>query len=95
MKTDVIITMTMEEFMEAISSAVRVELKKHLPEELENDELMKVHHVQKLLHVSKPTVYSYVHKGLITAYKIEGRTFFLRSEILKLLKSDNNETSRS
>ena len=38
------------------------------------------------LQISLPTLHDWVNRGLIKAHKIEGRTYFLQSELLEVIK---------
>lgn len=82
--------MTKEEFLEAISSAVQEELKDCCGED---EEILKTSQVLDMLGVSKPTLYVYIEKGLIPQYKVEGRVFFLKSEVIKMIKNGRQDLS--
>lgn len=86
MKNGIIIPLSEKEVKELICSCVRTELEKVQLQSSGEDEILKTHELCKLLQISKPTVYSYVEKGIINAYFIGTRRYYLKSEIVAKLK---------
>lgn len=55
----------------------------------ETNQFMKIHEVCNLLRISKPTIYSWCEKGVLTRIKIQGRVYYNREDVLKLLETNN------
>ncbi|HWI93233.1 MAG TPA: helix-turn-helix domain-containing protein [Flavisolibacter sp.] len=58
----------------------------------EEDELMDINGVAKLLHRSKDTIYIYTHKKLIPHSKVAGNLLFSKKEILEWVKANKVKT---
>lgn len=51
-----------------------------------DDEYIIIDEVCKILKISKPSVFNYRKRGIITFYRIGRRVFYKKSEILSSLK---------
>lgn len=75
---------------EFIRSEVRSELERITAEQSENgtspNEWMTVKEVAKELKVSIQTVWNHTKKGILTKYKIQGRTLYKRSEVMEAIQ---------
>lgn len=52
--------------------------------------LYKIDEICKVLRVSKPTIYEWIHQGKISPYRIGTRTFFLYDEVKRILQPKAN-----
>ena len=76
-----------EDFTDLISSAIRRELSLFLKasEKPKDEELIKIEAVCKMLNVSKVTVWTWKKTGKIPFYRLGGRIYYKRSEILEAM----------
>ncbi len=80
--------MSEEEFSTFLQTSIRSAMELVQIKTEQEDEILKMHEVCKLLSVSKPTVYSWIEQGRLKSYKIGSRKFFLRSEIMEAIRSN-------
>lgn len=59
----------------------------------EKKEILSRKETAILFGISVVTLHSWVKKGTVIPRKIEGRTYFLRSELMNLLLINNNKAS--
>jgi hypothetical protein len=59
----------------------------------EEKELLSRKETAQFFGISIVTLHSWVNKGTITPHKIEGRTFFLRSELMDVLLNSKTEVA--
>ncbi|MBE7442043.1 MAG: helix-turn-helix domain-containing protein [Flavobacteriales bacterium] len=52
------------------------------------NQFMKIQEVCNLLRISKPTIYNWIEKGILTPIKIQGRVYYNREDVLKLLETN-------
>jgi excisionase family DNA binding protein len=50
-------------------------------------EILTAKDVMEWLEISRPTLYRLTKKGIITAYKLTGKLFFKRSEIMAVIEA--------
>ncbi len=67
---------------EEVSSSIR-SLK---PQSSEDEKLFSRADVANLCNVSLVTIHAWMKRGVITPYKLNGKTYFKRSEVFKSLK---------
>ena len=74
--------------MSFISQGISKELQKFRPKEPENqdDQLIKIDDVAKMLNVSKVTVFAWKKAGKIPFYRIANKIYFKRNEVIESLK---------
>lgn len=58
----------------------------------EEESLLTIDQAAKLLHLTKPTIYSKVSRNEIPYLKKSKRLYFLKSELLNHLKTGSNNT---
>ncbi len=76
-----------DELDEKISNAIETALAKLLPQQRPTaEEYMTRKEVADFFKISLPTLHQYVNKGLLNAYKVEGRTLFRRGEVEDVAK---------
>ncbi len=61
---------------------------------LPTEEILVLEDICKLLKKSKQTIYNWMDANIIKGHYINESLFFLRSEILDLLKKDNKEIKK-
>ncbi len=76
-----IIVVEVEELEAHITSSIEKALAKLLPQHLKAEEYLTRKEVAECYKISLPTVHAWINKGLLTAYKIEGRTLFKADEV--------------
>ena len=54
--------------------------------------ILTMEETSEFLHVKKPTLYSYVSKGLIPHHKRAGRLYFLKNELIDWVKAGNKRS---
>jgi predicted DNA-binding transcriptional regulator AlpA len=59
----------------------------------EEKELLSRKETAQFFGISVVTLHSWVNKGTITPHKIEGRTYFLRSELMDVLLNSKTEVA--
>lgn len=59
---------------------------------LENDKLLTCSELQELLNVSRTTIHRYVKGGILNAYKVGKRLYFLKSEVFENILSSEVKT---
>lgn len=83
-----------EELKGILRSEFRIEIKEVL-EELsknhreklnESDELIKRSDIAQMFDVSMVTVHQWMRKGIVAHYKMNGRTYFKKKEVLEAMK---------
>lgn len=74
------------EFITLISSKLNSS-NQIIPSSYQNEEnhFMKTLEVAQLLNISKPTINSWVEKGVLRRIKIQSRVYFDRKEVMSLL----------
>jgi hypothetical protein len=77
---------------EIIQRTIRDELNIDKPNKDEGEDIMVLDEVCRLLKKSKQTIYNWMDAGVIEGHYINESLFFLRSEIIALLKSGKKET---
>ena len=78
----VLFPLPLEELREIISGCINDCLRSHSGRE---DEYISVADAQKILAVSRPTIYEYIKDKRLTKYKIGKATRLLRSEVLSIV----------
>lgn len=68
-----------KEMLEAIS-------KSNLGKPRETEELIKRSDIAEMFDVSMVTVHQWMRKGILDHYKMNGRTYFRKSEVLRAMK---------
>lgn len=92
MNNIVLTTLTIDELKNLISSVIAEELQKskeHTETKNQNDELIKIDDVAKMLNVSKVTIHFWKKKGFLPFYRISNKVYFKKSEVLEVLKKIN------
>ncbi len=87
-----------DEFWEKIRELLRTEIQKaRIPEKppvtyqtpgLVQKPLYKTHEVCAMLQISRQTLHQWTKEGILKAYKIKSRVFFLWTDIEKLIHRD-------
>jgi len=76
-----------EKHREITKEVVREELHKDLqPTEVVSD-IIVIDDVRKILKKSKQTIYNWMDAGIINGYYVNDSLYFLRSEIIEIVKS--------
>jgi excisionase family DNA binding protein len=86
---DLLLTnLSIDELKKVISESLSAELQKFNSQESskEDDQLIKIDEVCRLLNVSKPTIYNWLKKKLIICYRISNKIYFKKEEIINALK---------
>lgn len=79
----------LNEFISLISSKIKNNNSYSvLTSQQELKQFMKIEEVCELLRISKPTIYSWCDKGVLTRIKIQGRVYYNRDVVLKLLETN-------
>jgi len=76
---------------EIIQSTIRDELGSDKPADLNKEDVLLLDDVCRLLKKSKQTIYNWMDAGNIQGHYINESLFFLRSEIIDLIKSGIKE----
>ena len=87
------------QFLEDLGTAIRREcqnvLSASVKTEVESpDQLLTVREVSELLSITVQTVHFYKKQGTLPFYKISGRTYLKRSEVIAALQSFQRTTKR-
>ncbi len=90
-----LIQVTPNELADLISENVKVQIQNlakglseiNTPQE---KEIVSRKEVAELFEISFVTLHDWVKNGILTPYKIQGRTFFKRSELMQLLINSKN-----
>lgn len=75
-----------EDLKQVISDAISKEFSKHIPQPApttDDNELIKIEEVCKILNVTKVTVHNWKRDGVLPFYRIGTRIFFKKSEIVE------------
>lgn len=56
-------------------------------ETIQQKEILTAKDVMGWLEISRPTLYRLTKKGVITAYKLTGKLFYKRSEIIEAIEA--------
>lgn len=80
-----------EKHREVTKEVIREELSKEYPIQGDKEDVLVMEDVCKLLKKSKQTIYNWMDANIIKGYYINESLFFLRSEIIELLKNGNKE----
>ena len=82
--------------VEDVSALIRKILQEELAkialakdESEENESLIKIEDVVKILHVSKPTIFAWIRKKKIPCHRMGSRLYFKRSEIMKAMRNNS------
>lgn len=78
----------LNEFISLISSKIKNHNSFSVLTPQQGNQFMKIHEVCDLLRISKPTIYSWCEKGVLTPIKIQGRVYYNREDVLKLLETN-------
>ena len=77
-----VLNVSPQELAEMIAKAII----KETPQRVEGgEEIMTREQVVKMLGITYQTLHKHVNKGMIKRYKLVGRTYFKRSEIMRVL----------
>ena len=84
----VLIQISKEELKEIIQLSIDNAFKKIQPEkeEGENNSLLKIDEISRILNVSKVTIHKWNKEGLIPFHRMSNRIFFKKAEILDSLR---------
>ena len=77
-------SLTTKELSLVVGQAVEAALSKR-GEQTQEDRVLTREETAKLLNVDLSTLRSYVNKGKILSYRLQGRVFFKHSDIMKAL----------
>ncbi|BDX37066.1 hypothetical protein CYCD_04210 [Tenuifilaceae bacterium CYCD] len=83
-----------EKHRKITKEVVREELEKESPSKEKEDDVLVMDDVCKLLKKSKQTIYNWMDDNIIKGYYINDSLFFLRSEIIDLIKKGNKEDKK-
>ncbi len=75
-----------EMMVDAVNSCLQQSEPKESSTE-KDDDLITIEQAAKLLHISRPTLHKWKKQGTIQQYRLCGRVYFRRSEILNSLKT--------
>ncbi len=79
----------LNEFISLISSKIKNNNSfSVLSSQQDSNQFMKIQEVCNLLRISKPTIYNWIEKGVLTPIKIQGRVYYNREDVLKLLETN-------
>lgn len=79
----------LNEFISLISSKIKNNNSfSILTNQQEANQFMKIQEVCNLLRISKPTIYAWIEKGVLVPIKIQGRVYYNREDVLKLLETN-------
>ena len=97
MQTVQFIGTTPTELMNSIREAVRQEFDRlqnnHSKQDrTASDEVMTRQETKELFSVSFVTIHDWEKKGILKSYKVGNRTYFKRSECMKVLNESNPES---
>jgi len=76
---------------EIFQQIIRDELGKDKPKEINQEDILLLDDLCRLLKKSKQTIYNWMEADIIEGHYINESLFFLRSEIIELLKSGKKE----
>jgi len=76
---------------EIFQQIIRDELGKDKPKEVNQEDILLLVDLCRLLKKSKQTIYNWIEADIIEGHYINESLFFLRSEIIELLKSGKRE----
>lgn len=88
----ILFPVSLEELKTLISESINIALESRanlLNKPVEEDPLLSIKEVQKILSVSKVTIHKWKKKGLITYHKLNRRLYFKKSEILNAVKKSS------
>lgn len=89
MNTQVILTsISLDDLKIVITESLSSELQKFSPKQppIQDDQLIKINEVAKILNVSKVTIFAWKKSGKLPFYRISNKIYFKRNEILEALK---------
>lgn len=79
----------LNEFISLISSKIKNNNSfSILTNQQDANQFMKIQEVCNLLRISKPTIYAWIEKGVLVPIKIQGRVYYNREDVLKLLETN-------
>ena len=81
------------ELAKEISEIKRLLLEKTGEPQLEPEQLLTIQEASKILNVSVPTIYGYVHRAEIPVCKRSKRLYFSRQDLLCWIKEGRKKTS--
>lgn len=81
-------SLSIDDLRTVISDSISNELQKFKQQEpqKQDDRLIKIDDVAKMLNVSKVTVHSWKKLGKIPFYRISNKVYFKKNEVLECLK---------
>jgi excisionase family DNA binding protein len=82
------------QLLDDLRDVVREEVKNVLPaaSQPETEQLLSVREAAELLDVCPQTVHEYKRRGLLSFYKLAGRTYLKRDEVLGALQGHHRTT---
>ena len=89
MQTQVLLTsISLDDLKSVIAESLSSELQKFSPAKppIQDDQLIKINEVAKILNVSKVTIFSWKKSGKLPFYRISNKIYFKRNEIFEALK---------
>lgn len=80
---------TVESFEEQLRSIIKTELEAHNKPQ-DQEQFISRKEVCKMFtpNISLPTVYKWTEQGRLIAYRIKGRVYYKRTEVLQALQSE-------
>ena len=94
MEKQIFTSFTVEELKCTIKDCIKDVLKeerKNVSDKSNDEELLNIEAVQKMLGVSKVTIHKWKKKGLIPFYKINRKLYFKKSELLNVFQNRNRK----
>jgi len=87
----VFLTFSEDEFNDLITSAVSNALKNQPQQKVQSseDELLSRQETASYFKISLVTLHEWTNNGTLQSYKIQGRVYFKKSEIIKSIKAGN------
>lgn len=79
----------LDEFISLIRSELNVKSTiSTIPSQGIGSKFLKIYEVCEILHITKPTIYSWIDKGVLKPVKIQSRIYFDKDDILSLLEEN-------
>ena len=84
----ILTTLNQDELQAILETAVETGVSRALQQQNDpkQDELLKIDDVCRLFKVSKVAIFSWKKRGLIPFYRVGGRVFYKKSEVLSAMK---------
>lgn len=88
MNTLVFSNFTLDDLKSVISESISNELQKFRPQQpdQQDDQLLKIGDIAKMLHVSNVTVFAWKKAGKIPFHRISRKIYFKKNEVMDALK---------